>query len=181
MLGRYIECFDLPNPCFKIFPSSLSFGIEVERLNFKDGHKPPRTVEDRFYFDSQQLSKDISFYSRTIIPAGTYIGDYHHIRLTRHVMKEDIENLNMTVMPGFRAKWSYNSQEELAYDEYFDSEREAFIRLVNVLVNTNQSTDAVWRHVKLTRKKLLKFYLENPDNIDDCYNNIVKIRVIINS
>ena len=151
--------------------------MELERLSFKDGYVPSKIFQDYFYFDTLQLNEKVNTYSRVITPAGKYEGDYYHIRLIRRANEEDLKHLNMTLMPGFKAKWSYKSDENFRFDEYDDSHRQGFIRLVNVLAKTNQSMDEVWKHVKITRKKLVGYYMKNLNMIEDCKNNMIKIKV----
>ena len=136
-------------------------------MNFRDGYVPSKLFQDDFYFDTLQLNERVNNYSREITPAGRYEGDYYHIRLIRRASDVDLKNLNMTLMPGFKAKWSYVTNDDFNFDEYDDSYRQGFIRLVNVLAKTDQPMTEVWKHVKTTRKKLLIYYMKNQEMIDD--------------
>ena len=83
--------------------------------------------------------------------------------LRQRTPEDDIELIDLTLMPGFRLTWNYDKHVE----PYIDREnvqtssnyRLNFVRLVNIIDRTHLDLESIWKIVNETRHLLL---LENP-------------------
>ena len=157
--------------------------VEMERLNLKDGSLHSKKFKDKFYYHTLELPKSATSYSRVFTPASTHIGKYYHIRSDRYAGPEDLKHLNQSLMPGFKVSWSYETDEVLDLNEFHSVDRTQFIRLVNILIRSNYTTEFIWEQVKIIRGKLVVYYNQNRDQVDECRygKSIVRTRVRFNN
>merc|ERR1712012_812631 len=77
------------------------------------------------------------------------------ISLHRQVSADDLYNIDLDMMPGFRLTWNYNKHIEPVADYSSLTLTKQFVRLVNMMDKVQNDQENVWKIVKQTRKIFL--------------------------
>ena len=137
--------------------------------------KSMEAVKDQMTFVYfADLHADLTHWSKNITAPNPR--RYYDIYLDREVPTNDIENMDLDMMPGFRLTWKYDKDVEPEPIFSNQEKTKQFNRLVNIFAMTKLDLESFWNIVREIRKSFLSENT-NPDCDSD---NILLSDTIIN-
>ena len=116
---------------FLLVPGSVK-GDQNTTLMFDIKKKTMKEVSDNdqmtFGF-SDDIDADLTHWSENITAPPYYPYSYY-IRLDRQVPADEINNMDLDIMPGFRLTWNYNRYVELLSKYSNEKNTEQFVRYI---------------------------------------------------
>ena len=134
--------------------TNLTLYIEAEKVSMKD----LSTGHDDFVLGTSwtAIDADITIMAKNITPPPPQFS----VKLGREVSKEEIENVQLSTMPGFSMKWYFSEPvDSVAYyyeDTLFNLVSKIFVKFSNMIKMTDYSNKVIWDILKDVKLKYLR-------------------------